>query len=217
MDGSQLELGEPLQPPRRPLHPAGERRAIEMHAMTGQDLHLTVQRREPGELRDHHMGHQRSRGHAVLDQPRQRLGLYHCAFTAPAGIFGTYHAQHPQDRRNDVEYLADVLADLVQQALATRTGGRLRFDHLLAPRQVLRQRANVALRLLARLAGRTRRLARRMIIVGGNRRRHVGSDIIKIERELIGDDCGKLLRSRAEHHVLEGIDDGSQPIILGIE
>src|ERR1700730_8341635 len=50
MDGSQLELVEPLQPPRCPLHPAGERRAVEMDAVTGQDLHLPVQRREPSEL-----------------------------------------------------------------------------------------------------------------------------------------------------------------------
>src|ERR1700730_16237131 len=169
MDGSQLELVEPLQPPSRSLYPARQGRAIEMDAVTSQDLHLPVQRGEPGELRDHHMGHQRSRRHAVLDQPRQRLRLYHCAFTAPAGIFGADHAEHPQDRRNDVEQLADVLADLVQPALAARTRGRLRLDDLLAAWQMLGQRADVALGLLTGLPDRTSWLAWHMIVVGGCR------------------------------------------------
>src|ERR1700730_4045296 len=169
MDGSQLELVEPLQPPSCPLHPARQGRAVEMDAVTSQDLHLPVQRREPGELRDHHMGHQSGRGHAVLDQPRQRLRLYHCAFTTPAGIFGADHAEHPQDRRNDVEQLADVLADLVQPALAARTRGRLRLDDLLAAWQMLGQRADVALVLLTGLPDRTSWLAWHMIVVGGCR------------------------------------------------
>ena len=38
-------------------------------ALTSQDLHLPVQRREPGELRDHHMGRKGGRRHAVIDQP----------------------------------------------------------------------------------------------------------------------------------------------------
>ena len=137
--------------------------------MTGQYLHLPVQRREPGELRDHHMGHKGGRRHAVLDQPRRGLRLHHCAFTASAAIFGSYHGQHPQDCRNDVQHLADVLADLVQAALAARERGRLGLDDLLAAWQMLGQRADVALDLLAGLAGGASRFARHMIVVGRDR------------------------------------------------
>ncbi|GLR94014.1 hypothetical protein GCM10007858_16420 [Bradyrhizobium liaoningense] len=54
-----------------------------------------------------------------------------------------------EDRRDHVQHLADVLADLVELALAARAGSRLRLQHLLTPQQVLGQRADVAARLLA--------------------------------------------------------------------
>ena len=53
------------------------------------------------------------------------------------------------DRWNDVEHLADVPADLAQAALAARAGRRRGLDDLLAAWQMLGQRANVALGLLA--------------------------------------------------------------------
>ena len=149
MDGSQLELVEPLQPEGCPLHQARQSRVVEMDAVTRQDLHLPVQRREPSELRDHRVGHQSGRRHAVLDQPRQRLRLYHCAFTAPAGLFPGTMRSTRMDRWNDVEHLADVPANLAQAALAARAGRRRGLDDLLAAWQMLGQRANVALGLLA--------------------------------------------------------------------
>ena len=38
---------------------AGQGRAVQMDAMTGQHLHLAIERQVPGELRHHHMAHQR--------------------------------------------------------------------------------------------------------------------------------------------------------------
>jgi hypothetical protein len=97
-----VDVVEPLEPPRCSLRPARKGRTVEMHAVSGPDLHLPVQRREPGKLGNHDMGHQRGWRQAVLHQSPQRLRLRHRSFTAPARIFGPDHAQHPQDRRNDV-------------------------------------------------------------------------------------------------------------------
>jgi hypothetical protein len=182
--------------------------------MAGQDLHLAVQRQIPGELRHHHVGNQRGRGHAALDQSWQHLRLHHPVGAATAGIFGTDRAQHPQDRRNDVNHLADVLADLVQPALAARARRHVRLKHLLAARQVLGQRADVAPRLLARLSGRLRR---RGIIVRRCRRRDAGLEIAQLERELLRDNCCEPLRPLAEHHVPERLHHHAQLLVLGIE
>jgi hypothetical protein len=103
-----------------------------MDALAGQNLHLPVQRQIPGELRDHHVGHERCRRHAALDQARQHFRLHHTIGAVAAGIFGTDRAQHPQDRRDHVQHLADVLADLVKLAPAARAPGRVRLQHLLA-------------------------------------------------------------------------------------
>jgi len=52
------------------------------------------------------MGHQSGRG-MLFSISRQRLGLY-TALHSPGRHIWANHAQHPQDRRNDVEHLADV-------------------------------------------------------------------------------------------------------------
>jgi hypothetical protein len=152
-----------FEPPGGTLHPAGECRAVEMDALTGQDLRLPVQRQIPAELRDHHVGHECRRRHAAHDQPRQHLRMDHAIGAAAAAVFGTDRPQHAQDRRDHIQHLADVLADLVKQALATRARRRLRLQHLLTARQVLGQRADVAARLLAR---RLAKRLRRGIVVG---------------------------------------------------
>ncbi len=149
LDHPQLKLIKALEPPCRTLHPTGERRAVEMDALAGQDLHLAVQRQIPGELRDHHVSHQYRRYHSALNQTRQHLRLDHAVGATAAGVFGMNRAQYPQDRRDHVQYLAHILADPVQSALTARARCRVRLDHLLAARQVLGQRTDVAPRLLA--------------------------------------------------------------------
>src|SRR4051812_24221800 len=67
-DDRQLAVIERLQPPRSPLHPQRQGRAVEAHALTGKDLSLPIQRDVPGELGDRDMGDQRGCGHAALDR-----------------------------------------------------------------------------------------------------------------------------------------------------
>lgn len=50
LDCAQLEFIEALEPLGRPLHPAGERRAVEMDTLPGQNLHLSIHRQKLGEL-----------------------------------------------------------------------------------------------------------------------------------------------------------------------
>src|SRR6266850_2438323 len=88
----------------------------------------------------------------------------------------------------------------VQPALATRARRRVRLQHLLAARQVLGQRADVAARLLAWLTGRR---GRRQIIVGWRRWCDAGLQIVQLERELLGDERRQPLRALPEHHLLE--------------
>jgi hypothetical protein len=186
-----------------------------MDALAGQNLHLPVQRQIPGELRDHHVGHERCRRHAALDQARQHFRLHHTIGAIAAGIFGTDRAQHPQDRRDHVQHLADVLADLMKLAPAARAPGRVRLQHLLAARQVFRQRTNVAARLLARRFAR--RLRRRRIIVSSLRRGDAGLEIAQLERKLLGDQHRKPLRAPPEDHVLERLHRHAQLLVLGVE
>jgi hypothetical protein len=171
-----------------------------MDALAGQDLQLPVQRQIPGELRNHHVGHERRRDHAALDQARQHLRLDHAIGAAATSIFGADRAQHPQDRRDHVQHLADVLADLVKPAPAAWARLRVRLQHLLTARQVFGQRADVASRLLAWLAGQLRR---RRIVVGGHRRRGASLEIAQLERQLLSNERRKPLRAPPEDHVLE--------------
>lgn len=214
LDHPQLQLIEAFEPPGGALHPAGERRTVQLDALAGKDLHLPVQRQIPGELRDHHVAHQGRRHHATLNQARQHLRLDHAIGAAAAAVFGTDRAQHPQDRWNHVQHLADVLADLVQLALAARARTRLRLQHLLTAWQVLRQRPNIAARLLARLI---RRLRRRRIVVGSRRRGGAGLKIVKLKRELLGHERGKPLRALAEDHLLERLHRYAQLLVLSVK
>src|SRR5262245_16547366 len=185
-----------------------------MDALAGQNLHLPIQRQIPGELRDHHVGHQRRRGHAALDQARQYLRLDHAIGAAAAAIFVTASAPHPQGRRDHVQHLADVLADLVKLALAAPAGRRIGLQHLLAARQVFGQRADVAPRLLARPA---RWLHGRRIVVRSHSRHGAGLQIAQLERELLGDERRQSLRAPPEDHLLERLHRDAQLLVLGVE
>jgi hypothetical protein len=96
--------------------PVGERRAIEVEALPGPDLHLPVERQVIGIFGDQHLRHRRLRRQAALDQPGRRESLQDDVGAGAAAILGPPHDDHAQLRRNDVEPLADVLADPVQAA-----------------------------------------------------------------------------------------------------
>jgi len=94
---------------------------------------------------------------------------------------------------------------------AARAERRGRLDHPLDPGQMRRQRADVALSLAPL---RLRRVRLRFVVVG--RRRHVGGSV-QIQRELLGADDRRPLRSHAEDQALQRRDLGAQVVVLAVE
>lgn len=148
--GRELQFIEALHRPCRLLHPARQRLAVDVEAMAGKDLRLTIKRRAPGELRHRDPGDKRGRGHAALDQTRARLGLNHLALAGPARVFGADRAQDPKHRGNPIDHVVDVLANAVQRARAARARRRLRLDRHVDARQMLGQGPDIAFALLQR-------------------------------------------------------------------
>ena len=67
----------------------------------------------PSAIRNLNIGNERLGRQPALDQPRRRRSLNHHILAGPAAVFGAADHDHPQLRRNDVEPLARILADLV--------------------------------------------------------------------------------------------------------
>jgi hypothetical protein len=143
-DGLDQQLMQRFQPPRRASDPMHQGRTVEIDAVARQHLHLPVQRQVPGKLRHRDMGEQRRGRQAALDGTRRRSGLHHGALAGAAAIARATDAFDPDDCRDDVEHLADVLADAMQRALAARAGIDRGLDDDVLARQMLGQSADVA-------------------------------------------------------------------------
>jgi hypothetical protein len=68
----QLQIIQALEHHRRGLHPARQRLAVEGDAVAGQNLRLTVERRQPGVFGDGDVGDECCRRQAAFDEPRGR-------------------------------------------------------------------------------------------------------------------------------------------------
>src|SRR4051812_39608099 len=195
-DDRQLALIERLQPPRGPLHPQRQGRAVEPYTLTGKDLSLPIEWDVPGELEHRDMGDERGCGHATLNQARRALGLDDRSLTGPAGVLREDRSLHPHKGWDHIESFARLLADPMQRTRAAGADRGLGLDYLLAPRQMLGKRTDVAQR---RPAGSLQLALGPVIIVGGRWRRG-GPDgqIVEIERELGDVDHCRPLRARSE-------------------
>jgi hypothetical protein len=144
---SLQEAHEPIVQRRqlkgREADPVRQRRAIDPHAFTRQDLRLTVKGKVVGIFRDEHVSDERLRRQTALDQPVRGRSLHHAVGAAAAGIFRPPRHDHAQARRDLVKPLRDVLADDVQSATTARASFRLRLDDDLLARQMRRQAASV--------------------------------------------------------------------------
>ena len=83
------------------------------------------------------------RRQAAFDDPRGRLRLHDNVFAAPASVFWPAHDEDAELRGNDVEPLADVLADLVQFDATAWASLVFDVDDGLDAWQMRRQRAAV--------------------------------------------------------------------------
>src|ERR1700733_8507336 len=92
------------------------------------------------------MRQQRLGRHAAIDWPLRRWRLYHSTFARPATIAGTADHLNAYLRRDVIKHLGAVLADRMQAGAAACAGLVGYIDHDLDPRQMLWQRAAIALR-----------------------------------------------------------------------
>ena len=203
-------LGEPglqrLQPPDGSADPVGERRAIQLDALPGEDLALPVERKVIAVFGDQDMGEQSRGGQALGDRTLRGRRLMDRP-AGPAAIARPADADDPQPRRHMVEHLADGLADQVQLAAAAGAGLMLDIEPHVLARQVRRQARPVGLRL-GRLAS--------WLGAGGSlasTRARSTLEVFKAELQLI---VIEPLGAPAELAALQLLDDELQPLDLGL-
>ncbi len=109
------------------------------HTVAGADLLETIEREMIEVLLRQHPGMQAGRGQACLDDRRRDRCSGH-GFTVAAGVLRTDVAMDEEACRLDIEWLADVLADLDQVATAVPAGAGRRFVTVLDARQLRRSR-----------------------------------------------------------------------------
>ena len=141
-----------LQPPAGTTNPVGERRAVDLDAMPGEDLALPAEWKVIAVFGDQDMSEQGRTGQPLADRRLRRGGLMDGP-AGPAAITRPADTDDPKPRGQMIEHLADRLADQVK--LAATAGAGLVLDiepHVLAG-QMLRQAWSIG--------PRSRRLDRR--------------------------------------------------------
>jgi hypothetical protein len=180
--GLKQQRVERLQPPRRALDPVHQRGTVEVNALTRQHLRLAVQWQVPRELRYRDMSQQRGCRQSAFNRTWRRRRLHHGALAGAAAIARPADALDPDDRRHDVEHLADVLTDAVQRAVAARARIDRRLDDDIFARQMFRKTADVTHALRACRLILPFRLGSSLPLRFDRRRR----EILEPERQLPG-------------------------------
>ncbi|KAF2988696.1 hypothetical protein MJC1_04225 [Methylocystis sp. MJC1] len=127
-DVFQKPLVHGPQMPGGATNPVGERRTVEGDPLPGVDLCLAIKRKMIGVFGNEHMCDCHLRRQAAFDQPRRGRRLHDRALAGATSVFGSTRHQHAELRWHDVEPLRDIFADLVERALAARTGFILDVD-----------------------------------------------------------------------------------------
>jgi hypothetical protein len=135
-------LGEPglkgLEPPAGATDPVGERRTVQLDALPGEDLALSIKREMVAIFGDQHVS-QESRGRKALgDRPLRGRGLMNGP-ASPAAIARPADSDDPQPCRYVIEHLADSLADQVQGATAAGACLVIKIEASILSWQVRRQ------------------------------------------------------------------------------
>ena len=152
MGGDRVD--ERAQQPGRLADPVGHRRPVEVDALAGVNLRLTVQRQVIAIFGDQHMTEPPGAGPAAVDGQARHRRLRH-RLAAPAGKRRADVADHLEPAGDVVQRLGDVLAHLAHRPAAGRTDARRRV-HDIGARQMLRQRTATAPALRLRHHGRRR-------------------------------------------------------------
>ena len=159
-----------------------------------------------GKAADHHVRHRRLGGNATFDQSRRRRLLHHNARATAAGKFGSARDQHAVLRRDYVEPLGTVLADLHHLCLAAGTRRVQRRQHRLDAWQMGRQCPTAGTPFLSPFAPQPR-----IVLLGF--RFDLGDrcfEVLQTQRQLF---CGQPLRFPSELHPAQLQQQGVQPLI----
>ena len=118
-------LGQPrlqrLQPPSGAPDPVGERRAIQLDALPGEDLALPVKRKVIAVLGNQNMGEEGRGRQALGDRPLRSRRLMDGP-AGPAAVARPAYANDTQPCGHMIEHLADRLTNRMQLAPAAGTG-----------------------------------------------------------------------------------------------
>jgi hypothetical protein len=195
------------QVPGRSSDPVGQCRTVEPDALPGVDLGLPVQRQVIGVLGDQYLRDQRLGRNAALDDPCLRRGLDDRALAGAATVARPARDQYPEGGRHDVEPLGHILADPVERTAAAGAVFVLDIDSLFDPLEMRGQRTPVG------LAGTIAARPTRLRFAGGFGLGQRCLDIFEPELQLVGIE---LLGTGAEAMAHEGVENGLQPLYLGI-
>src|SRR5262245_30882808 len=99
-----------LEPPAGAADPVRERRAVQLDALPGEDLALTIQRQWIAVFRDQGMGEKAGSGHAFGDRPLRSMRLVNGS-ASPAAVAGSADADDTKPCWHVIECLADGFAD----------------------------------------------------------------------------------------------------------
>ena len=127
-----------LQPPASPADPVRQGRAVDLNAMTREDLSLAIERRVVAIFAHQHMRQEAGTRHSLSDRSFGRRCLVDRT-AATAAIFGTANAQHAKPCWDEVEHLADGLADRMEGAAAAGTNSFFNIDRHILARQMVGQ------------------------------------------------------------------------------
>jgi hypothetical protein len=145
-NGAEDPFVQRRQPPAGAANPAARCGTIQRHALTGEDLGLTVQWQMIAVPADQHMREQRFGRQATVDRTIRRGRLHDSLLAGPAAITRPADHSHLEPGRDVIQHLRAVFADGVQRSAATGTGLVVNVHDDLDPRQIRRQRAAIALR-----------------------------------------------------------------------
>src|ERR1700728_744464 len=160
-----------LQPPASATDPVGERRAVDLDAMPGEDLALPVKRKVIAVFGDQDMSEQGRTGQPLADRPLRGRGLMDGP-ARPAAIARPADTDDPKSRRHMIEHLADSLADHMQFAAAAGARLMLEIERDVLAGQMRRQAWSIG--------PRSRRLDRRHW-KGGFDPRDIGVEVFEAE------------------------------------
>ena len=160
--------------------PECQRGAVDLHALARHDLRLAIERLMIGKAADHDIGDHRLGRQAALDQARRHGLLYYDVRATAAGEFWPPCDQHPVLRRDYVEPLGAVLADLNHRRVAAWARCVVWRQHDFDTWEVLRQRTAAGAPPFRLLAPQ----GRIAVFDFGRALRDRGLDILKTEGEL---------------------------------